>query len=62
MQNNLKMSIKILITIYLSIVVLFPSVPLYWVHKIRNFPIMREKSVDFQSPFLNDNETFNNDI
>ena len=60
-HNNLKMIIKILSIIYLSLAVLFPSVLLYWhqeswVHKTRkSVHDNTKKRVNFQSPFLNDN-------
>ena len=60
MHNNLKMIIKIFNNIYLSPVVLFPSLPLYWhheswVHKTRNFVRDKGKGVIFQLLFLNKN-------
>ena len=68
MHNNLKIIIEIFSTIYLSLAVIFPSVPYYWhraswVHTTRNnFPWYGINRVNFQLPFINNNWTFKNNF
>ena len=59
LHNNLNMIIKLYITDYLPLAVLFPSV--FGSTNFKILSIIRQKyTVSFQFPFLGNNYTFNN--